>query len=290
MTNYINTLCLLLCILLSSSGQVICQHHKSDITYAHQLCDNGNTKAALKEYLKVYFYDRDNSNPQVVAHISDAFADLNELDNALRYNRIYLKQIANDKKAEANAKYKRIQLLLKAQKTKSALSQLYTMDNDIIVSDPDRYYYYLGTILLQDKKLEPSMTAFKQLTYYSTADTTALLSLLDNLKKNNNKNHKTARLLSTIVPGTGQAVNGEVQDGINSALINGSMIALFFYVKSNLTLIDAIVSVAPWFGRFYIGGMGNALEASKRKQLSKDKELRNEVNRLLRNAKSAYEK
>jgi len=53
----------------------------------------------------------------------------------------------------------------------------------------------------------------------------------------------------------------------------------------NLGATDAVISVLPWFGRFYVGGMQNAISASYKKQARTKKELLTEFNGLVREAK-----
>ena len=87
------------------------------------------------------------------------------------------------------------------------------------------------------------------------------------------------------MPGLGQTVNGDAKDGLNSLLINGVLVVVFFNVQMNLTTLDATLSVLPWLGRYYVGGMGNAHTASKKKQATVKGELLTELNGLLQVAK-----
>jgi hypothetical protein len=69
---------------------------------------------------------------------------------------------------------------------------------------------------------------------------------------------KKARILSTILPGLGQLYAGDIKNGINSFILTGGLIVLGINTAINLTLLDALMTVAPWFQRYYMGGYNRA--------------------------------
>ena len=67
----------------------------------------------------------------------------------------------------------------------------------------------------------------------------------------------TPRLISylSVVPGLGQLYVGEYGEAANSLLLNSSIYFLYILTIQQLSLLDAIVSVFPWFHRYYVGGI-----------------------------------
>ena len=69
---------------------------------------------------------------------------------------------------------------------------------------------------------------------------------------------KKARILSTFLPGLGQLYAGDIKNGINSFVLTGVLFVLGINTAINLTLLDALMTVAPWFQRYYMGGYNRA--------------------------------
>lgn len=58
---------------------------------------------------------------------------------------------------------------------------------------------------------------------------------------------------SAMVPGLGQALNGDTKDGLKSLALMVALGAVFIEVSTVLSLGDAIISVSPWLIRYFAG-------------------------------------
>jgi TM2 domain-containing membrane protein YozV len=67
-----------------------------------------------------------------------------------------------------------------------------------------------------------------------------------------------AKLFSIFIPGAGQFYAGDIKNGFNSLLLTGGFLALGIYSLLFFTPFDAIVTVAPWFQRYFMGGYKRA--------------------------------
>lgn len=287
MKRYRASLCLFLCLIFSSAYPQSPGTVPIDIGYADKLYESANYKAALKEYLRVYYHDRDDKFFSVLEKISICCSEMGMQEKALKYINQYLRSRSLDPSAELESYYYKVRLLLDKD-PKLAIAELYQTRQKIIDTDPDRYYYYAAMSHYMDDNYEEAEKQVSLLSYSASLPRNEFIALSERMEKNRNKSHLAPRLMSTIVPGLGQAVNGEVQDGINSALINGSMIWVFVYVARNLSLADAIISVTPYLGRFFIGGMKNAMIASKAKQAREKKMFITEMSALLIKTKMTH--
>jgi len=270
MIKYIITLCLslLICPINAKSQEVTPSVELANFNYQIQ-----NYRAAVKEYLRVYYFDRENKYPELNLRIANCFSHLKDSENAIKYYQYYLRQSDDNIDKRTNIFYALIRELISGGKYKLALAELFQLDNTIIEVDTDRYHYYLGMIQLLDADVESADQAFQELSYFTKIEMNDYQDALHDIQKNARKKHRNAKIWSAIVPGLGQAINGDVKDGINSLAINGSMVIIFFEVVKSLSTLDALISVAPWFGRFYTGGLKNAALASQKRQKQKANEL-----------------
>lgn len=92
------------------------------------------------------------------------------------------------------------------------------------------------------------------------------------------KSKKAARLLSTLLPGLGQAYAGDWKSGLNALLLNG----LLGYVTLNAAIErdydDALLSFSFLFYRYYAGNRHRAAQAA---QTFNEQENRRYVDRIL---------
>ena len=288
MRRYSVLLSLFLCLAINNSMAQDAQSQvAADLAYADNLYATENYKAALKEYLRVYYHDRDDRFFSVLEKISKCCNAIGMHEQSLKYINQYLRSKTLDEESEVEAYYYKVRLLLDKD-PKLAIAELYQISDRIISADPDRYHFYAAMTHYMDDDLQEAGSELSSLSYYDDIPDDHFRELEGQMERTKNKSHLVPRLLSTVVPGLGQAVNGEVQDGINSALINGSMIWIFIHVARNLSLADAIISVTPYLGRFFVGGMKNAMIASKSKQARDKKRLIGEMSALLMNTKMAH--
>lgn len=132
---------------------------------------------------------------------------------------------------------------------------------DRINADTSSYYYrkkffYMG---LCDLGLNNFKTAeqhfFKAIDLTDSVMQSQYKLLQSNSKKLKRPNPKLAMILSGVVPGSGQVYSGAYLDGLNSiGLLSGIV-----YLGLNFLYAEASI-MAPFFYRYYIGGIINAKE------------------------------
>jgi len=281
MIKYLITLCLLFQI---TQNNLCGQEIKPSFEYADFNFEIQNYKAALKEYLRIYYFDRENKHPDITSKIANCFLLVGDSKNAVKYYQYYLGQKKNYSQDKQDVFYDLIKAIIQNKSYKLALSKLFQCDFEIIAANSDRYYYFLGMTYLLDTQMENADKAFQKLSYYDLIDENKYHEVITDFNKNLKRNHRHAKIWSAIIPGLGQSINHDVRDGLNSFAINGSMIIIFIELAKSLSLSDAIITVVPWFGRFYFGGLKKAALASKRYQQSKTNELSQDIIQLVENA------
>jgi tetratricopeptide (TPR) repeat protein len=111
----------------------------------------------------------------------------------------------------------------------------------------------------------------------------AIDSLLSSAKNLDYKSPKTARLLSTFIPGTGQIYSGNIGDGINSMLINDANIYFIIYKLLKEEYANAYLIYFFLFRRYYFGNIYYAKKGAIEHNRELNEERADSIFKLLRN-------
>lgn len=94
-----------------------------------------------------------------------------------------------------------------------------------------------------------------------------------------------AGALSLILPGSGQLYAGNGKNAANSLLLVGGLLSAGIWMAVKFTPLDAILTVFPWFWRYYQGGVWHARDLVRKKKQAIASETLNSALTLLRVAK-----
>jgi hypothetical protein len=261
----------LIIILTSWSGNIWCQDNTSDMyAYAQHLESIGQSKGALKEYLRSYYYN--NKNSQSALGVARSFEKVADFNNAIKYYDLYAFGMRTNDSVREEIAYKKFKLYLALEEEHKALATLLLLPLHKI-QDKDRYYFYLTLNQLLLNKHDDAYVSVKKISYSAYIDTSAFFSIIKKLDKNQEKNPKHAKYMSMIIPGLGQALNGEVQDGLKSLAVYTAFGLLFLDQLQKTSFVDATTAVGPWWVRYYMGGIKNAEKAATNTQQNKKKRL-----------------
>lgn len=108
-------------------------------------------------------------------------------------------------------------------------------------------------------------------------------SLLSSAENMNYKSPKTARLLSTFIPGTGQIYSGNIGDGINSMLLNGANIYFIIFKLLKEEYANAYLIYFFLFRRYYFGNIYYAQKGAAEHNRELNEERADSIFKLLRN-------
>lgn len=164
-------------------------------------------------------------------------------------------------------------LYILQQKPKFALMELASLKDSLPAHFQRQKTFYKGIIAFRDNKFHEAKNYFSSgLDSNKKVKSEKLDSLFLQLEDINNMNPKLAKYMSLAIPGLGQLYAGYTGEAVNSLLLSGGFWALYFYTASKYTLLDAILSIYPWFHRYYLGGFkkaGNLLEQKQQEQRNK---------------------
>jgi hypothetical protein len=243
---------------------------QSNEIIADSIYVSGNSKLALKEYLRAYVTEPEHCSNAITLKISRLYREVNQFEKALNFADIYYFGVKEEDKKNI-ALVEKIKTYILINDSNSALLES-TQMFEKTYQQKNLKFFYQGYISLLNNDFEKAKSDFKKLSYLKAADLENIDRFVNEVKKIEDKDHRWAMLQSALLPGLGQAVNGNIKDGANSFVLLGSLSVVFFQIYKSLSFTDAIVSVGPWASRYYIGGILNASDQAK----SRKNDLKNQ--------------
>jgi tetratricopeptide (TPR) repeat protein len=229
------------------------QSVEQTLSIAEKMLLEGAYEEALSLYKRVDFFDKDNRfESQILEGLSYSYYLTDQFEMASRYFELSFKMSQN-----TDQYYLYFTALIKANQplyAKRAAILLVDSTRDLKVSK--QIMLGLSETLLGNA--EKAIIHFSEVDHLLGQDKFQKSGIAKQIKKVDAKTRTKAIILSGIVPGMGQFYTGHYKEGFNSFLLIGVFTGVYLYTLSNVGLVDAIVSIFPWFHRYYVGGMETA--------------------------------
>jgi len=90
-------------------------------------------------------------------------------------------------------------------------------------------------------------------------------------------------LMSFLAPGAGQFYIGDVQNGLNSFILNYALLFAFTYTALNYTVLDASLAFIPWIFRYYLGGVRKIPQLYSQKNNAQKRVIYTKILHLIKN-------
>jgi tetratricopeptide (TPR) repeat protein len=251
----------------------------ANAAFADSLFSNGKYEIAKIEYLRCQFFGVNNQANDIDLKLSTIYEGEKNYSKSLQYiDKYFFKQMDN-LPLHDEILLSRAKINLKAEQYYDAIADLsqissYSLDKNRVV-----YYLFITNILAD--QYQDAEKYLDKLDYLTPYDKNSIKKVIQKLLKNNNKNYGRYKWLNIFLPGIGQAINGDVKDGIISFLVVGSMVYLFVDISMSLSIADGTVSVGPWFMRYFMGGLSNAEKLGISKKQKQKLKLVSELNSAL---------
>lgn len=240
------------------------------IDSALALADNqysrGNFHLALREYQRVSFHT-DFSDPELLYKLGNCYLSEGDWANARNYYDQVIRT-ANSDSLRVAAEISKISSLIQEKSYKQALIDLYGIPDTVYQNNSFEINMLFAITHFGLEEFEDSNEFFKKMVPDDSLACARIDSLFGERKLLYRPNPKWAYIFSLILPGLGQVYAGGITEGINSFLLNESLVLISLFVAYEYSIIDAVLSVLPWYNRYYMGGLENAREiAIKRRNM-----------------------
>jgi len=207
-------------------------------------------------FKRIAFFESDNITN--LNYLAESYQKIKSYDNALVHYSLIYNLLTNDS-LKNEVCFEMAKCYMSEDKYEYAEIEILNIKelNNYFKS---RKNYYLFLIYLYDGEFELSKNYFLNIREFSDANINQIERSFSHLeKKIRRTNPKVASALSMVIPGSGQVYSGNLSSGINSLLLTTTALSIFTIISFRYSPIEAILSVFPYYQRYYIGGVLNAI-------------------------------
>jgi len=252
------------------------QNLEETIKFADNQFKNNELTTALKTYQRALFFSDGSQTLYLFRQIAAISYLVNDYETAQKYWGLAYNLAENDSlKTELLFNKASCQILNKNYQY--ALIDLFSV-TDTSVMVEKRMNFYLGTCYFGLEDFSKARTYFELCVELKNRKEVDDLFSRKNLLS---PSPKTARILSMITPGLGQAYSHDLKSGLNSLLLTSGLIALGINISIRYSPVDAIFAILPWYQRYYTGGFGKASEIASRERQLKRNEVYNKILKMI---------
>jgi hypothetical protein len=252
------------------------QNFEETIKFADFQFNSGKLAAASKTYQRALFFSEGQQNLYLFSQIAEISYLETDYETAQKYFGLASDLSDNDSlKTELLFNKASCQILNK--NFQYALIDLFSV-TDTSKTVQRRLNFYLATCYFG---LEDFKTSQDYFLFCVEMKDRKELSDLFSKKKLLIPSPKKARIMSMILPGLGQTYSGDLKSGLNSLMLTSGLIALGINISLKYTPVDAILSILPWYQRYYTGGYGKAEEIARKKRENKRNETYTRILKLV---------
>jgi len=265
------------------------QNLKETLEFANSQFESGNYNLALKEYQRTLFFN-DGSNLQYIyEQIGSSFFFKKDLKKAAYYYELSYKTTDSDS-IKTEILFKKTACLMLDKNFKLATFELMNLPDSLDLQSTNRKNFYFAVCYWGMEDFEKSKVSFLEIIPDDQVSTREEISLLFSEKKNLYKpNPKTAQILSIFIPGSGQIYSGDIKNGLNSLVLTGGIIVLGVYMTRYYSLFDAVLTVFPWFVRYYQGGFQGAKKIAQNKRSNRRNETYQSILKIIQESEKKAE-
>lgn len=273
--------------IISSSLSLAAQNLEETWSFGEELMVLGQYESAALTFERILLFDKEKQYPEAIIKVADCHKRSgNYIQAAGFYQQAYF-AVKSDSLQNEMILQKTF-CLLQGREFQAALAELFHLSPNGSEAYLNRRDFYLGIAHFGAERFAEAEKHFKSWLERSAENSSRaeedLAILFDENDKISRLNPRKARMMSLIIPGSGQIYAGDWRNGLNSLAITGGLYYLFFINAQQTTYWESLLIVFPWFQRYYSGGMDAAYRITKNKKAARRADKYREIIQLLRHA------
>ncbi len=238
-------------------------------------------ESAIEVYERLLFFGDDQLSKQIYLPLARAYSAIGKFELASNhYTNAYNAQTVDTIRYE---------ILIE-----SALNYMMDMDTSLAYSEllnisetnlSPRLYnklqMMLGALDYKSGRYSSAKEHFLRISVLSATDKLAIETLFKQSAKINKRyNPKMVEWMS-IIPGLGYAWCGYYKESANAIALSGALVLLYVDVSLKYRIIDGLITVFPWFNRYYRGGIKKSYKLAVTKRQTEQNKLYNTLLRIV---------
>lgn len=240
-------------LMLITSLSAIGQGIEESFLFANTLFEKQQYQNAVETYKRVLFFDDDDQyGPRSYKKMADCLYELEEFAEAAYY--YDLAYFSHSGEEQSAITLQKISCHLILREYNLAQVELFNLPQNLPREQAEEKVFFEAMLAFATEDFAMAEELFKDV----APDTLAVHELFRENDKINKLSPKKAKILSMIIPGLGQFYAGDVKNGLNSMILTGGLFYLGIRSAINTSVLDASISVLPWFQRYYSGGYKKA--------------------------------
>ncbi|MBN2486510.1 MAG: tetratricopeptide repeat protein [Bacteroidales bacterium] len=233
--------------------------------HAKALYQQGEYINAITDLRRVLFFGN-NSDPEICLLLGDCYRNMHDAPKALYYYNLAFDLFSSDS-MKLETKFNIVFLHLVTNEPNYSLTELFSLPDSISEKEKLRANLYFALAYYQLSDFELSNKYFLQSIGCIDNVVACKVDSLYCLAVKNYRFNVNLPMFLSIIPGFGQLYIGEYEAALNSFLLTALFGGLYVFSLANLSALDAVLTVVPWFHRYYQGGLLQAKSlAEKRKE------------------------
>jgi tetratricopeptide (TPR) repeat protein len=251
--------------------------------FADEQFDRGFYEVAAAGYNQLLFFATETEDQaQLNYNIAQCYYQLGAWQLAADYFD-YTYNATDQDSLQIEAVFGKTRSIMQMQDWNSALVELASLPDAPHLTA--KVALYEGICWFQLEQFDAAQKAFLKVVPEMDTTTRAQINqYFSNRKYLFRPNPSRSFYMSLFFPGSGQLYAGDVKNSLNSIALNGLLLYLSYNVIQNLTVLDALVSFAPWLQRYYYGGAVAAERIATEKREQRRKETFKQVLNVLEGA------
>ena len=241
---------------------------------AHKLFEMEQFESAVKLYRRVAFFGEDSLKASVYPLIAKSYLYIGNYEESIFFYYLSSNTAPSDSLYNEYT-FQRALCYILLNRPYNALQEVYSIHMDSSLYFIHKYHFYLGVINLKKNEISESqlhfLSASRSRDHYNE-----IIEAYDNADLFR-PNPRIARNLSMVMPGSGQLYSGDTFNAANSFILNTGLAALMVRITIKQSFLDALLSIGPWFHRYYTGGYTRSKQIAVTRQEEKRSALLQEL-------------
>lgn len=245
---------------------------------------SGNYDFALKEYQRYLFFDP-STNARIFYQVGECYWNLHDYSRATEfYDKAFF--TSGQDSLHFKSLFRKVDCYIRSGDFGLALGDLLSLTDSL---QGDNYYmkqFYCGICYYGMQDFSNAEIFFiNSINPVQNRQREEIRKLFSNKKSFYRPNSNTAMYMSMIIPGSGQLYSGEFKNAANSLLLTSLLWYLAIRIGVTESIFDAIITIAPWFQRYYQGGYTRTEQYAIQKRAERRSKIFKQISTVIASSK-----